>query len=66
MKSFFYFLLGVSVTLNTTLAIDYIKKAHACSQAVKQLEKKVNSVYSIDKLEARVEALEKKDDGKNV
>lgn len=62
MKSFFYFLLGVSVTLNTTLAVDYIKKANAYNRTLKQLEKKIAVAEEAADLKARVNALEKKVD----
>ena len=62
MKSFFYFLLGVSVTLNTTLVVDYIKKANAYNRTLKQLEKKIAVAEEAADLKARVNALEKKVD----
>ena len=42
MKSFFYFLLGASVTLNVTMAVDYAKKSYAYSKKLKTIEEKVD------------------------
>ena len=38
MKPFTYFLMGVSITLNAVLAIDYIKKANKCSKLEKNMD----------------------------